>query len=232
MGLRLSSRCRPVSDERWRAPLTASRDPIPNGRRSPRRSSTTNRHPSPVGASPAVPAAVACRAAPPHPRALYRPASGRYRARPRSTASARGGRLRRRGAAPGVGGDRPAQADRAAAAAADAAADRHGRHAEPRDQPDPTMRRCCAGCGCAPRPSTTTDHPSAAEVFATYTRGRRVRAIAAPHRSFAATVAGGWWPCRSDETPCRQAAWLRLACRETPSASNASSRRRPARSSR
>ena len=53
--------------------------------------------------------------------------------------------------------------------------------------------------GAAARRVDGDGSPTAAEVFATYTRGRRVRAIAARIEK-SAMIAGGWWPCRSDET--------------------------------
>ena len=109
-------------------------------------------------------------ASPPPPK---RAASARFR----SCAASGGGRLRRRGTAPGARGDRPTQADRSAAADADAPAAGHGLRAGAGAGPDKAavLRRVRLRTAAV---DERMPEPGAAEVFATYTRGRRVRAIA------------------------------------------------------
>ena len=169
-GLRLSSRCRPSAVDSLESAVTAS--PHPDRRVTPvavtdrrlraaRRSTRADRAPC------------AGRRRPPRCTGIAAARCGRAgrRRTPSRTAAAAGrGGLRRRRAAPGARGDRPAPADRAAAAAAGRRPGRRGRRARRRRGARAASARCCDGCGCSR--STADDE----------TRGRGVRDLHARAR--------------------------------------------------
>ena len=119
--------------------------------------------PPPLGVGVPCPTPSPCRAAP----VASAPAAPVDHAAPsvaaprgfRSCAASGGGYLRRRGTAPGTGGDRSTQADRSTPPVADAPAAGHGVRADADGGPE--RRRCCGECGCAPPPwtiATTANH--------------------------------------------------------------------------
>ena len=209
-----------VRVDRWRA----SDDRIPNPRAPNftgfarcRLRAAARRHPCvPVDADPAP----AHAAAPPIATSCGGPGSGSATCR---------GRLRRRRIAAGARGDRSPQTHRAGATAAGPGTDRHGRRADP-----------VIACRRQRRHQGHGDRRDAAPDAAAH--GRRCRrtrwprcsgstpagpaCVRSPRASNSTRAAGASSPCRSVE-----AANL-WPCRETPSAWNGSSTRRPGRSSR
>ena len=197
------------SPDRWRPTVTASRIPATPSlaARSPRRvidyeppplAHVRDRHLCPPPYAPPR-----CTGTPPRP---LRPVPAARRRR-RVAPAARRGRLRRHRPAPGPRGGRPAQTRRATANAAGADADRRRGGDDP-NRPVAAARPCCAGCACA-RCTSADGEATAAEMFATYTRGSRVRAIAGRverrrGRWLVVGVADRLIACRPDE--CRSAA--------------------------
>ena len=212
----LSSRRRRFAvTDRWRGPLTASQIPFEPGAFT---APVVDYEPPPFGVGGTARSARRR----PLPRCTATPATAAARRQCRGfRGPPRRRHVRRRGAAAGARGDRrrrpiaqlrpmltPPLLDMVFALA--------------RGARSPTRRRCCVECGCAPPPSTigipTRRWPPRCSppipvggVFGP-----------SPAASKSRRVDGAWWPCRSDNDRCR----------ETPSASNASSRRRRARSLR
>ena len=210
----LSSRCRCRRTDRWRGPVDRIADSVRTGRlhRAGRRLRTTaGRHPG-----GRVSDAVACRAAPNTATPVAVP--------PECRGVAAAGRcdVRRRRAAPGVGGDRSAQADRSAATAADTAAAGHGLRVEP-DRRARQGGGVAAGAAAHRRRRRSGTPRTSPPRCSPPIPGERVRAIAGRIEA----REGRW------RVVALQVGYAMVnGCRATPSASNASSRRRRARSSR
>ena len=160
--------------DRWRTLVTAARIPT---RRTSLTSPVVDYEPPPVPGLPTGPCP------PPSPAALRRRTPRPLRPVPRLGAgdrrrgsAARSGRLRRRRTAPGARSDRPPKAGGATAPASGACAvRRRGRVGRPRHRS--MAPPSCGGCDCG-RCDVHCGEARATEVFATYSRGTRVRAIA------------------------------------------------------